>query len=91
MELNPESLMLRQSDGMWQKYMALVLWKLQKRQAVNITEQDLRDFEWASRQHGIVVMTHGHSDSITFQLLTNEEAEKKAKEERLKDEQAPRS
>ncbi len=63
--MNPDSAMMMQSEGNWQKYFALVLFKLAPN-GVNITVDDMKAF---GEQPNTVVLTHGHSDSIDFKLI----------------------
>lgn len=84
-ELNPDSMMLRQSDGMWQRYLCLVMWKLKKRERVVITEQDIIEFHNEAERNGIVILTQGHLTSLTFQLVTNKEGIQIANDEAAKD------
>lgn len=72
--LNPDSTMLRQSEGHWQKYLCLVLWKL-AREGVTITLDDMVGF---ANQDKNVLLTYGHIDSIEFKLVTRAEAERVA-------------
>lgn len=72
--LNPDSTMLRQSEGHWQKYLCFVLWKL-AREGVTITSTDITEFANQSRN---VLLTHGHRDSIEFKLVTRADAERLA-------------
>jgi hypothetical protein len=72
--LNPESIILKQSEGMWQKYVSLLVFKLAK-EGVHITSQDIVDF---GKQEKNTLLTHGHHDSIEFRLVTMAEAERLA-------------
>lgn len=69
-ELNPDSIMLRQSDGMWQKYCALVLSKVAPEGAM-ITAEDIVKFQNSGR----MLLIHGHRDRFELKLVTPEEAE----------------
>lgn len=73
-ELNPDSIMLRQSDGMWQRYLALVLHKLAP-EGIIIVESDILALMETERN---VVLVHGHCDSFTFKMVTAEEANRLA-------------
>ena len=84
-EINPDSLMLRQSDGMWQRYCALLLWKLRGEKAVNINEADIREMtDTFTERGGVTVKVHGHINSITFQLIDAMQAHRLAIDEARK-------
>lgn len=70
-KINPESAMLEQSDGMWQRYMGLILLKLAP-DGVTISKEDIEAF--AARGEDNVVLAHGHFDSFSFKVVTREEA-----------------
>lgn len=70
--LNPDSTMMQQSEGHWQKYLCLVIWKL-AREGVVITSADIIEF---ANQDKNVLLTHGHIESIEFKLVTPAEAER---------------
>ena len=69
--LNPDSTILQQSDGHWQKYLMLVLAKLAP-EGVTITAQDIEKLAQQER----ILLTHGHYDSIEFKLVTRAEADR---------------
>lgn len=73
--INPDSPMIKQSDGMWQKYLMCVLWKLAPN-GVIITHKDLEQI--IDHEEKKAVLVHGHTDSIEFKLVTMEEAERLA-------------
>ena len=76
MKLNPDSVVLQQLDGHWQKLAMLILWKLAGRNTVKITQEDLARFS-EEFQPGIPVMfTHGHADSLEFSIVTESAAER---------------
>lgn len=75
-KMNPDSEMLSQMDGQWQKYAMMLLWKLAKRELVKVTAEDIAEFT-SSFEPGIPVMyTHGHSDSIDFQIVDEASAQR---------------
>ena len=76
--INPDSTMVQQSEGHWQKYLSLVLWKLLGRNAVVITLADIQALNRAFGEEGPVVKTHGHVDSIEFQLIDHATAQRLA-------------
>ena len=67
--LNPESEILQQTEGHWQKLLALIVWKLAK-QGVMITADDIMAFG----KEGLVLLTHGLPDGIEFKMVTQTEA-----------------
>ena len=73
-QLNPENTMLQQADGQWAKFAMLILWKLNGSKKVTITADDMKSL----REHfepGIpYTLIHGHSDSIDFQIVTEDAA-----------------
>lgn len=72
--INPDSVVLSQLQGHWQKMAMLILWKLNGRQPVKITAEDMMRFN-AEFAPGIPCLyTHGHSDSIDFQIVDEERA-----------------
>ncbi len=62
--------MMQQSEGHWQQYLCLVVWKL-ARDGVTITAKDIQEFAEQNRR---VLLTHGHIDSIDFKLVTMQDA-----------------
>lgn len=78
--LNPESTILQQVDGQWQKLLTLVVWKLAK-EGVTITHADMVQFAESKRY----LLTHGHHDSIEFKLVTQAEAKQLVALDRCKE------
>ena len=70
--LNPEAAILQQLDSHWQQVAALLLWKLARVGVTTLTMEEIESFP----QQDLVLMTHGHKDSIDFSLVTKEAAEK---------------
>ena len=68
-EFNPDNTTLRQLDGHWQKMALFILWKLAKRDKVKITVEEIQQCMDEFTPGTPVVFTHGHSDSIEFQLI----------------------
>ena len=68
--MNPESTIMQQTEGYWQNLAALLLYKLSKTEEVKIFSDDIVQFQ----QSGLALLTHGHRDSISFKLVTHEEA-----------------
>lgn len=77
--LNPDSKILQQSEGQWQKLLMLVVWKLAP-QGVEITAEDMQK---CMQEHaaggGPALLTHGHENSIEYRVITFAEAERLAK------------
>ena len=71
-KINPESTMLQQSEGMWHKYVGLLLHKLAP-EGVTITMADLEAFGFDERN---VVLVHGHYDFFELKLVTAADAER---------------
>ena len=69
--LNPDSTIMQQSEGHWQKYLMLVISKLAPA-GVTITVRDMEKLAGEER----ILLTHGHIDSIEFKLVTRAEAER---------------
>lgn len=70
--LNPDSTMMQQSEGHWMQYLALVLAKLAPG-GVTITAADMKKMASSGE---MIVLTHGHVDSIEFKLVTRAEADR---------------
>lgn len=67
--LNPDSAILQQVDGHWQKMAMLILWKLNGKEKVRITLEDMQRFQSSCAPGDPVLFTHGHTDSIEFQIV----------------------
>lgn len=72
--LTPDSAVLQQVDGQWNKLAALILWKLAGREKVKVTHLDIARFNKEFAPSMPVLLTHGHSDSIDFQIVDTETA-----------------
>ena len=84
-EVNPDSLMLRQVDGEWQKLCALLLWKLVGRdKVVTLTAADIEAMHKAFEPGQATILTHGHYDSIDFKLIGEADAHRLAIDEARK-------
>jgi hypothetical protein len=84
-EITPDSLMLRQADGQWQKFCGLLLWKLVGRdKAVTITAADIEACHKAFEPGAMTVLIHGHYDSIDFKLISERDAHRAAIEDARK-------
>lgn len=77
-KLNPDSATLQQLDGHWQKMAAIILHKLVGRAMVTVTSEDIERFQAEFAPGMPVVYTHGHKDSIDFQLVDLETAQRLA-------------
>ena len=72
--LNPDSAILQQLDGQWQKVAALLLWKLAGVEKVTITCNDMEEMARQFHPGQPCIFTHGHQDSIDFQVLDEKAA-----------------
>lgn len=72
--INPDSEMLQQVDGQWQKLAALILWKLAGTQKVEITAADIEAMHQNFAPGMVCVFTHGKADSVAFSLVSEAEA-----------------
>lgn len=72
-KLNPDSVMLAQLDGHWQKVATFILWKIYGVRPVTITAKDIEKIN-AEYPNGPILAVVGNSDSMTFQLVTEEQA-----------------
>ena len=78
-EVNPDSMMLRQVDGQWQKFCGLLLWKLMGRdKAAVITMADIEAMQAAFGTDQATVLIHGHYDSFELKLISESEAHRLA-------------
>jgi hypothetical protein len=71
---NPDNAMMQQSEGMWQRYLALVLQKLAP-EGVAITKQDVEYFAETDKH---VVLIMGGVDSFILKMVTPAEAKRLA-------------
>jgi hypothetical protein len=76
--MTPDSVVLEQLGEHWQKLAAMILWKLNGREKVTITHADIARFQAEFAPQEPVIFTHGHYDSIDFQIITHEQAERLA-------------
>jgi hypothetical protein len=68
--MTPDSTVLQQVDGQWQKLAAMLLWKLVGRdKCVTLTHADIERFSAEFAPGMPVMFTHGHSDSIDFTVV----------------------
>lgn len=68
--LDPESVMLQQVDGQWQKLAALIIWKLVGRDVnVSITADDIEAMNKAFAPGQATLLTHGMGETINFRLI----------------------
>jgi len=67
--VNPDSTILQQVDGQWQKLAAMIVWKLAGTSTVRLTAGDMDRFN-AEFSPGIpVLLTQGHADAIELQIV----------------------
>lgn len=77
--LNPDSVVLGQLDGQWQKLAMMILWKFNKGEPVTITAHDMESMINAHAPGLPVLMTMGAIDGITFQVIDEKRASVLAK------------
>lgn len=70
-KLNPDNTMVQQSDGLYAKYLALVVAKLAPN-GVRITVDDIHNFA----DSGKVLAMIGENDAFSFKLVSPDEAQK---------------
>ncbi len=69
--INPDSVVLQQVDGHWQKLTAIILWKLlPPGGVVKITADDIAAMHKHFAPEGPAVFTHGMVDGMEFSLVT---------------------
>lgn len=74
-KLNPDSAVLQQVDGYWQKLAALILWKtVGAGHVVKVTAADIEAMGAHFTPGEATILTHGHVDSIDFSLVSSERA-----------------
>jgi hypothetical protein len=75
-KLNPDSVILQQVDGQWQKLAMLILWKcVGAGKVVRVTADDIERLNKTFAPGIPVIFTHGHSDSIDFSIVTEQRAQ----------------
>ncbi len=74
MKINPDSTVLEQVDGHWQKLAMLILWKTSGRKAVKITAADMALCASEFAPGCPVIFTHGMSDALEFSIVTEDRA-----------------
>ena len=75
--VNPDSVVLAQVAGYWEKLFAMLVFKLAPT-GVTLTLKDMEHFRIASESGNAVLLTHGHYDSIEFKIVTQADAERLA-------------
>lgn len=81
-KINPDSVALQQLDEHWQKIAAFLLWKLAGTAKVSITLADMKAMSEAFEPGMPCVNTHAHFESLDFQLVTEEAAQRLAAHDR---------
>ena len=76
--LTPDSKVLEQLDGSWQKMFLFLLYKVSKREPVSITGQDIESCLADFAPNAPVLFTHGAGDSVSFQIIDVDTAKKLA-------------
>lgn len=74
--LNPDSAVLGQLEGYWQRIATLIIWKAAKKRRVTLSAADMEQFQREFEAGGAVLLTHGHTDSIDFKIVTKAEADR---------------
>lgn len=78
-KINPDSEVLGQVDGYWQKIAMMILWKtVGKGVVVKITAEDMQALAKEFAPGTPVIFTHGKSDALEFSLVTEEAAHRLA-------------
>lgn len=80
--INPESTVLQQVDGHWQKLAAFIVWKCVGRGTVTITAEDIQRFADEFAPGVPVLLTHGHADSFEFRIVDEAAAKRLAEHDR---------
>lgn len=68
-KMNPDSVILQQLDGQWQKLFMALLYKLKGKEQVRLTFKELQELGQVCAPGIPVLYTHGHTDSIDFQIV----------------------
>ncbi len=76
MKINPESAMLQQVDGHWQKLAAMLLWKLAGTDVVRITAADIEALHAEYSPGMPVIFTHGTADALEFSIVDEATAQR---------------
>lgn len=82
MKINPDSLVLQQVDGQWQKIAAFILWKCAGTGKVVITAEDMAAMTENFAPGMPCIFTHGKAESFEFSLVTEAEATRLAEFDR---------
>lgn len=72
--VNPDSTILLQLAGQWERIVLAIIHKHYKHTGVTITFKDLLALAADIEAGNAVLLTHGHFDSIEFKLVTAERA-----------------
>jgi hypothetical protein len=77
-KINPDSVILNQLEGQWEKVCMVLLHKLSSGKTVKITAQDFIDVRRHYEPDGPVLFTHGMHDSFELSVITHERAKELA-------------
>lgn len=77
-KINPDSTILQQLEGHWQKIAMLILFKCKGRDRIKITHDEIARCMTEFAPGAPVLLSHGHSDSIEFQVIDEESAHRLA-------------
>jgi hypothetical protein len=80
-KINPDSTVLSQIDGQWQKLAMFIIWKTVKRGHVKITAKDMEECQRAFNNNPIL-FTHGMIDGFEFSIVDEEAAKRIAEHDR---------
>ncbi len=74
--VNPDSAVLDQLEGHWQKLATLILWKTCGRKVLRITDADMDAFIAEFKPGEPVLFTHGRFDALEFSIVDQAAAER---------------
>jgi hypothetical protein len=77
-KINPDSVILNQLEGQWEKVCMVLLHKLSAGKPVRVTVQDFIDVRKLYEPDGPVLFTHGMHDSFELSVITHERAKELA-------------
>lgn len=81
--LNPDSVVLNQLDGHWQKIATLIVWKLAGANTpVSISMEDMKQLEKEFAPDGPALFTHGKHDAFEFSVVSMRKAQELAEYDR---------
>ena len=75
--INPESMLLQQMEGQWQKLLLLVVWKLAP-EGVKISGKDIENMINQFAPDGPALASMGSQDGISFKVVSLKEGKRLA-------------